>query len=122
MRGQAASRIQPHFNCCCDQLIIAIVSCLKSFHKSKSESILRATASMCKISSSKNGELLLLFKNKARIADSSDNVFIVRNFSLCMTTVYIVSLNTNISKIEIRLYHCRLSQTSMASIKTQQRK
>ena len=84
-----------------------------------------ATPSMCKTSSSKNGKLLLFFQNKAWIAYSSDNEFIAVSFSLCMTTVYVVSLNANITEIGIRLYkllYRRLIQTWMVSIKTRQRK
>ena len=95
---------------------------LKIISQKRIRVILGATASMCKISSSINGKSLLFFQNKALIADSSDNEFIVISFSLCMTTVYIVSLNANITKIEIRPYYCRLTKTNMVSIKTRERK
>ena len=93
------------FNCSCDKPIIAIVSCLKTFHKSESKLILSITASFCKISSSKMVNYYFSFGEK----HGSLTVMItsiVLSFNLCMTTVYIVSLNTNtcITKIGIRLY------------------
>ena len=80
-------------------ITIAIVSCLKSFHKSESKSILSATASICNISLSMMVYYHFSVKIKHESDDSSDNEFIVLSFSLCMTTVYIVSLNANVTKI-----------------------
>ena len=64
MLRHTASRIQLNFNCCCDKLIMAILSCLKSFHRGESKSILSATASICKISSSKMVNYYFSFRIK----------------------------------------------------------
>ena len=51
-------------------------------------------------------------QDKAGIAESSDNEFILKVY-LCMTTVYVVSLYASITDTRTHPYQCRLTQTSL---------